>query len=285
MSDVELVIDGRARDLGGFSVERVLPAPLHRMVGPFTFLDHMGPADVPADHPMTVRPHPHVCLATVTYLFEGEIVHRDSLGSHVTIAPGAINWMTAGRGIVHSERGPAVAQKIHGLQLWCALPTEHEETEPTFQHVPASDLPQLQIDGATVRVLAGEAFGKTAPTKTLSRLFYVDIDATSDATIELPDYPERAAYAVTGCFSVGGETYEHGHMTVFGTGPIRIEVQAGTRMVLLGGDPIGKRLMYWNFVASTQERIDRAKADWKAGRFPKVPGDEIEFIPLPEDAH
>ncbi len=286
-TDVELVIETRARDLGSIIVGRVLPSPRRRLVGPFLFFDEMGPVTLPDDQSMTVRPHPHVCLSTVTYLFEGEVVHRDSLGTTQTITPGAINWMTAGRGIVHSERGPKPGGSLHGIQLWCALPVEHEETEPTFEHYPASSIPETTIDGATVRVLAGEAFGLRSPVKTFSRLFYVDIHATGAATIEAPDYPERAIYVVRGYVQVAGDTFERGKMIVLTAGrTVRFELEPGTHVMMLGGDPLeGPRHMYWNFVASTKERIERAKEDWRERRFPVVPGDEVEFIPLPDDAH
>jgi redox-sensitive bicupin YhaK (pirin superfamily) len=285
--DVELVIETRSRDLGGVTVGRVLPSPRRRLVGPFLFFDEMGPVTLADDHALTVRPHPHICLATVTYLFEGEIVHRDSLGTTQTITPGAINWMTAGKGIVHSERAPSPGGTLHGIQLWCALPKEHEETEPTFEHCPASSIPETTIDGAMVRVLAGEAFGLRAPVKTWSRLFYVDITAAGAATIEAPDYPERAIYVVSGYVQVAGDTFERGKMLVLASGrTVRFELEPGTRIVMLGGEPLeGPRHMYWNFVASTKERIEQAKDDWRERRFPVVPGDDVEFIPLPDDAH
>jgi redox-sensitive bicupin YhaK (pirin superfamily) len=284
--DLERVIGARRRDLGDVVVGRVLPAPERRMVGPFIFLDHIGPTLIPADRPLAVRPHPHIHLATVTYLFEGEIVHRDSLGSHQAIRPGAINWMTAGRGIVHSERTEAgTPRRMHGLQLWCALPTAHEEHEPEFTHHPAESLPAVELGGATIRVLAGEAYGLRSPVKTLSRLFYVDVSAPADTTIEVPDYPERAVYAVAGAVTIDGERVEPGQMLVLAPDrSIRLGVAAGTRLVMLGGDPLdGPRHIYWNFVSSSRERIEQAKRDWREGRFPKVPGDEVEFIPLPDD--
>lgn len=286
-TDVELVIETRARDLGGVIVGRVLPSARRRLVGPFLFFDEMGPVTLADDHAMTVRPHPHICLATVTYLFEGEIVHRDSLGTLQTITPGAINWMTAGKGIVHSERAPKPGGSLHGIQLWCALPKEHEETDPTFEHCPADAIPHTTIDGATVRVLAGEAYGLRAPVKTWSKLFYVDVQTTNAATIEAPDFPERAIYVVSGYVQVAGDTFERGKMLVLTSGrSVRLELEPGTRIVMLGGEPLeGPRYMYWNFVASTKERLEQAKDDWRERRFPIVPGDEIEFIPLPDDAH
>lgn len=285
--DVELVIETRTRDLGGITVGRVLPSPRRRLVGPFLFFDEMGPVTLPDDEAMTVRPHPHICLSTVTYLFEGEIVHRDSLGTEQTITPGAINWMTAGKGIVHSERAPHPGGTLHGIQLWCALPVEHEETEPTFEHCPAASIPETTIDGAKVRVLAGEAYGMTAPVKTFSRLFYVDVLAEHAASLEAPDHRQRAIYVVSGYVQVAGDTFERGKMLVLTPGrAVRLELEPGTRLVMLGGDPLdGPRHMYWNFVASSKDRIEQAKADWRERRFPVVPGDEVEFIPLPDDAY
>lgn len=271
-SDIDLVIETRKRDLGGFEVGRVLPSPRRRLVGPFLFFDEMGPAEIAE---IAVRPHPHINLATVTYLFEGEIVHRDSLGSKQVIRPGAVN----------SERSPESVPRgrMHGIQLWCGLPVEHEETEPMFEHYPADVLPQVTVGGAVIRVLAGEAYGRRSPVKTLSQLFYVDVHAREATTIAVPDYPERAAYAVAGTFQCGDQIFDRGAMAVF-RGGRRIELQlaAGTRMVLLGGQPIGARHMYWNFVSSSRERIEQAKEDWRERRFPVVPGDEVEFIPLPE---
>lgn len=283
--DVDLVIETRPRDLGDLVVGRVLPSPRRRLVGPFLFFDEMGPVERAPGHQLAVRPHPHINLATVTYLFEGEITHRDSLGTEQVIRPGAVNWMTAGRGIVHSERTPPAAggERLHGLQLWCGLPAEHEETAPTFEHYPADVLPEVTRDGCTIRVLAGEAFGLVSPVRTLSRLFYVDVLAATATRLEVPSYPERAVYAVAGAVTCGGERYERGRMLVLCPDrPITIELEAGTRLVMLGGDPIGPRFMYWNFVSSRADRLEDAKRDWRDGRFPKVPGDEIESIPLPD---
>ncbi|MDX2093574.1 MAG: pirin family protein [Kofleriaceae bacterium] len=286
--DIELVIEPRKRDLGNFIVGRVLPSPRRRMVGPFLFCDEMGPAELTPGTPLDVRPHPHINLATVTYLFDGEIVHRDSLGSEQAITPGAINWMSAGRGIVHSERAhPKSAQRMHGLQLWCGLPSESEETAPTFDHYPAATLPSIDRNGATIRVLAGEAYGLRSPVKTLSRLFYVDIQAREATSLEVPDYPERAAYAVSGELVADGTMYPRGAMLVFSKGkPVTMQLAAGTRMVMLGGEPLdGPRHMFWNFVSSRAERIEQAKQAWKTQSteaFPKVPGDDQEFIPLPD---
>jgi redox-sensitive bicupin YhaK (pirin superfamily) len=280
---VELVIEARDRDLGDVVVGRVLPSPRRRMVGPFIFFDHIGPATFA----MNVRPHPHIHLATVTYLFEGVILHRDSLGSTQAIEPGAINWMTAGRGIVHSERTPEALQQrppqAHGVQLWCALPAEHEDAEPAFVHYPASSIPQLERDGATIRVLAGEAYGARSPVATLSRLFYVDVLARAASSIDVPDYEERAIYVVEGGVTIGGQRFAPRHMAVLAPGAATIALDAGSRVLMLGGDPVGARHIEWNFVSSSRERIEQAKAAWRAGDFPKVPGDEEEFIPLPPD--
>jgi len=286
---VELDIAAHTRDLGGgFTVRRLLPSPLRRMVGPFIFVDHMGPVHLAPGLGLDVRPHPHINLATVTYLFEGEILHRDSLGTEQVIRPGAVNWMTAGRGIVHSERSPAAARKagpnLHGMQLWIALPTEHEEVDPSFQHHPADTIPTVELPGARLRVVAGAAYGATAPIKTLSPLFYVEAQLDADAEIALPDeYQGRAAYVVTGVISCAGKTYGEGSMVVFRSGvPAAITALAGSRVMLLGGAPLtGQRYIYWNFVSSSQDRIERAKDNWRKRRFPSILHDDAEFIPLP----
>jgi redox-sensitive bicupin YhaK (pirin superfamily) len=288
-SQLASVIDARARDLGGFTVGRVLPSAARKLIGPFIFFDHMGPADFPPGRGIDVRPHPHIGLATVTYLFAGEIVHRDSLGSHQTIRPGDVNWMTAGRGIVHSERTGAEARQrgspLDGLQLWVALPLAHEEVEPEFHHHPAADLPCLEVAATQVRVLAGGAFGVRSPVKTLSPLFYVDAVMPSGSELPLPDeYEERAAYVVSGSVACGHERAERGRMLVLASG-VRATLRAvsDARVALIGGAPIdGERHIFWNFVSSSEARIEQAKRHWREGRFPKVPGDEQEFIPLPE---
>jgi len=283
------VIDGRPRDLGGFSVSRVLPSAARKLIGPFIFFDHMGPAAFPPGRGIDVRPHPHIGLATVTYLFEGEIVHRDSLGSHQPIRPGDVNWMTAGRGIVHSERtGPQPRQtgsRLDGLQLWVALPLRHEETDPEFHHHPARDLPALTVEGARLRLLAGSAFGATSPVKTFSPLFYVDAAIPAGGELPLPnEHKERAAYVVSGTVECGNERAERGRMLVFTPdAPATVRAVSDARVALIGGAPIdGERHLFWNFVSSSQARMEQAKRDWRAGRFPKVPGDEQEFIPLPD---
>jgi redox-sensitive bicupin YhaK (pirin superfamily) len=283
------VIDARARDLGGFTVGRVLPSAVRKLIGPFIFFDHMGPADLPPGRGIDVRPHPHIGLATVTYLFAGEIVHRDSLGSHQPIRAGDVNWMTAGRGIVHSERTGAEPRqrgsRLDGLQLWVALPRAHEEAEPEFHHHPAADLPCIDIAATRVRVLAGRAFGERSPVRTFSPLFYVDALLSSGSELPLPDeYEERAAYIVSGSVACGDERAERGRMLVLAAG-VRATLRAlsDARVALIGGAPIdGERHIFWNFVSSSEARIEQAKRDWREGRFPKVPGDEHEFIPLPE---
>lgn len=283
------VIDSRSRDLGGFTVGRVLPSTARKLIGPFIFFDHMGPAAFPPGRGIDVRPHPHIGLATVTYLFEGEIVHRDSLGSHQPIRPGDVNWMTAGRGIAHSERtGPGPRQsgaRLDGLQLWVALPRSHEETDPEFHHHPARDLPAIDIAGARIRVLAGTAFGETSPVKTFSPLFYVDAAMPAGSELPLPDeHEERAAYVVSGSIGCGDERADRGRMLVFTPGmPAALRAISDARVALIGGAPIdGERHIFWNFVSSSLARIEQAKRDWREGRFPKVPGDEQEFIPLPD---
>jgi redox-sensitive bicupin YhaK (pirin superfamily) len=287
---IEIILDARPRDLGGLIVGRVLPSVGRRLVGPFIFFDHMRPTQFASGQAIDVRPHPHINLATVTYLFEGEIVHRDSLGSHQPIQPGAINWMTAGRGIVHSERTSEERRKagsrVHGIQLWVALPKADEEVEPDFHHHPAQTLPTLELDGARLRVLAGSAYGAEAPVRTYSPLFYVEALLPAGSELPLPgEHEERAAYVVEGAVSCGAEQAAAGRMLVFSRGAspvLRGETEA--RVMLLGGAPLdGPRHIWWNFVSSSKDRIEQAKRDWKEGRFPKVPGDEIEFIPLPDE--
>ena len=286
---VTAVIEPRDHDLGGFSVRRVFPAPKLRTVGPFVFFDHMGPARFPAGEGINVRPHPHIGLATVTYLFEGEIMHRDSLGVEQAIQPGDVNWMTAGRGIVHSERTSpdvnASEHGLHGIQTWIGLPQADEEVEPSFFHHPADSLPEIPQGAATLRLIAGSAFGHTAPVKTFSKMFYVDAPLPDGAAVTLPnDHPERAIYVVDGTVVISGETYSAGQMVVVAPGcDVTVEAVGESRTMLLGGDPIdGPRHIWWNFVSSSQERIEQAKQDWANNRFDRVPG-ESEFIPLPEN--
>ena len=281
------VLHGNARDLGGFTVARVLPQAALRNVGPFVFFDHLGPADFAPGTGIDVRPHPHIGLATVTYLFEGSLGHRDSLGSVIDIAPGAVNWMTAGSGIVHSERTPpgarAAGQRMHGIQSWVALPQDHAETAPAFAHHPADTLPTIAFDGAKRTLIAGTAFHATSPVDALSPMFYIDVEAQAGATVALPDdHAERAIYVVSGAIHLDGAHYAAGSMVVFAPGDeIAFTTPEPTRAMLLGGAPLdGPRHLEWNFVAASTDRIAQAKADWVAGRFARVPG-ETEFIPLP----
>jgi hypothetical protein len=282
----------RPRDLGGFEVRRVLPAVERRMVGPFIFFDQIGPAELAAGRGVDVRPHPHIGLATVTYLFAGSLVHRDSLGCVQTIEPGDVNWMTAGRGIVHSERSDAERcrrpQSLSGIQIWVALPQRHEEAAPDFTHYPAPDLPQIEGEGKTLRVVAGALFGRTSPVRTLSELFYADATLTPGSALPLDsDLGERAAYPLDGTIEIDGETFAPGRLLVFATGrPLTLrapaDAKAPVRLLLLGGAPLdGPRHIWWNFVSSRPDRIEQAKNDWKQGRFSPVPG-ETEFIPLPD---
>jgi redox-sensitive bicupin YhaK (pirin superfamily) len=287
---VELVLLPRAHDVGGFEVRRALPARERQMVGPFIFFDQMGPGEFLAGRGLDVRPHPHIGLSTVTYLFEGEILHRDSLGSHQPIRPGDVNWMTAGRGIAHSERtDPALrarGNRLFGIQSWVALPQAAEETAPAFVHHPAATLPLIQDGGARLRLIAGTGWSLAAPVAVSSPLFYADAVLAPGAAVPLPDeHEERAAYVVDGEVAVAGDRFAPGRMLVFRAGD-RLALRAGpqgARLLLLGGAAMdGPRYLFWNFVASSRERIEQAKADWTSGRFGKVPGDETEFIPLPE---
>jgi redox-sensitive bicupin YhaK (pirin superfamily) len=287
---IDLVIDQRRRDLGGFEVGRVLPAAKRRMVGPFIFLDHMGPVVFPPGIPKSVdvRPHPHIGLSTVTYLFEGEIMHRDSVGSEQPIRPGEVNWMTAGRGITHSERferARSEGGRVNGMQSWVALPQEHEETEPGFVHYGTDRLPSGDENGVWMRVIAGEAFGMKADVKTHSPLFYVHCALAAGARVSLPDaYTERGAYVASGSIEVDGQTFGEGQMLVFSSGA-SVTMKAVTPAVVmqLGGEPVGERFIEWNFVSSSKARIEQAKADWRAGRMKLPDLDNGEFIPLPGD--
>ncbi len=286
---IESVIIPRAHDVGGFEVRRALPARERQMIGPFIFFDQMGPGEFLTGKGLDVRPHPHIGLSTVTYLFEGEILHRDSLGSEQPIRPGALNWMTAGQGITHSERtAPGLrvqSNRLFGIQSWAALPAAMEEAAPAFAHHPAEALPVTEDAGARLRLVAGEGWGLRAPVETHWPLFYADLELAPGAACPLPDaHEERGAYVVSGAVSVAGQVFEAGRMLVFRAGDrlaIRAEGQ-GARLLLLGGAVMdGPRHIFWNFVSSRQERIEQAKADWAAGRFGRVPGDDKEFIPLP----
>ncbi|HZV02490.1 MAG TPA: pirin family protein [Planctomycetota bacterium] len=285
---IELVVEGRAKDVGGLAVRRTLPVRERRHVGPFVFLDHMGPATLEAGEGIDVPPHPHIGLATVTWLIEGELLHRDSLGSAQTIVPGDVNWMSAGRGIVHSERTPAEARALrktaHAIQAWVALPASTEDSEPTFQHHAAKTIPVVRRDGAELHVIAGNAYGATSPVRVPSPLFYVDAAIPGGGELALPDdHEERALHVVEGTVGGEGRSFGPGTLVVFERGvAARIHATAPARVMLLGGAPLeGERQIFWNFVATTKERIERAKSDWREGRFPKVPGDEHDFVPLP----
>ncbi|OYX31741.1 MAG: hypothetical protein B7Y99_09675 [Caulobacterales bacterium 32-69-10] len=286
---IDLVIDARKKDLGGFEVGRILPFAKRRMVGPFVFLDHMGPAMFDPGMGIDVRPHPHIGLSTLTYLFEGEILHRDSLGYTQAIRPGEVNWMTAGRGIVHSERtDPSIrihGGPMHGMQAWVALPAELEEIEPSFDHVEEAALPTYEQDGLWARLVAGEAYGAKAGVNTHSPIFYVHWEMQPGARGATPDgYSEAAAYVARGSVEIDGRTFHAGQMAVFENGK-RPTVTAHTHatVMLLGGEPLGPRTIWWNLVSSRPDRIEQAKADWKAGRMALPPTDDTEFIPLPED--
>ena len=292
MSDTApaLVILPRAHDVGGFEVRRALPARERQMVGPFIFFDEMGPGEFLEGTGLDVRPHPHIGLSTVTYLIEGSIQHRDSLGSDLAIVPGDVDWMTAGRGITHSERSSAesrqVRRRMAGIQSWVALPKEAEETTPVFAHHPAATLPLAEEGGLRLRLIAGEGRGMKAPVAVSSPLFYADAVLAPGAVVPMPDgHEERAAYVVEGAVTVGEDRHEAGRMLVFHprSGLALRAGPEGARLLLLGGAAMdGPRYVFWNFVASSHDRIQQAKEDWRAGRFPKVPTDSVEFIPLPE---
>ncbi|MEO6369294.1 MAG: pirin family protein, partial [Steroidobacteraceae bacterium] len=277
----------RARDLGGFEVRRALPSSQRQMVGPFISFDQMGPAEFLTGQGIDVRPHPHIGLSTVTYLFDGEIMHRDSLGTVIDIRPGEMNLMTAGRGIVHSERtSPALraaGHTLHGIQAWIALPRSHEECEPAFAHFGAAELPLLVDGGASLHLIAGEAGGARSPVETALPMIYADAQLAAGATLQFDaHYAERAVYTVTGEIEIGGERCAPSQMLVLKPGAaVTIRAITASRCMLLGGEPVdGPRHLWWNFVSSSRERIEQAKQDWQAGRFAQVPG-ETEFIPLP----
>ncbi|PTL80530.1 pirin family protein [Vitiosangium sp. GDMCC 1.1324] len=287
---LETLIVAPTRDLGdGFNVRRALPSARRRMVGPFIFLDQMGPAVFRSGQGLDVRPHPHIGLSTVTYLFEGQVLHRDSLGVVQSIQPGAVNWMTAGRGIVHSERtspeARAAGGRLYGIQAWVALPKQHEETAPSFVHHAADTLPFIEGEGVRLHLIAGELYGKRSPVQTLSDMFYADAALEEGAGLVLPArHEERGLYLVEGSVEIDGTEFNPGELLVFRKGSeISFQATSPARMMLLGGEPMdGPRYIYWNFVSSSKERLEEAKADWKAKRFAAVPH-ETEFIPLPEE--
>jgi redox-sensitive bicupin YhaK (pirin superfamily) len=287
---IELVIEQRRRDLGGFEVGRVLPFAKRRMVGPFIFFDRIGPVDFPPGIPRSVdvRPHPHIGLATLTYLFAGEIMHRDSVGSEQAILPGEVNWMVAGRGITHSERFERARREggaMDGIQAWVALPREHEEDEPSFEHHAAAGLPAFGQGGERARLIAGEAMGARSPVRTRSPLFYIHCELDAGARTQLPaQYPERAAYVAAGEVEVEGARFSEGRLLVFQPGrAVDFTAIRPAILMLLGGEPVGERFIEWNFVSSSKERIAQAKADWREGRMKLPDLDDGEFIPLPPE--
>lgn len=287
---IEMVIEQRRRNLGGgFEVGRVLPFAKQRMVGPFIFFDHMGPLDLApgVDRSVDVRPHPHIGLATVTYLFAGEVMHRDSLGYEQVVRPQEVNWMTAGRGITHSERferARAQGDHLHGIQAWVALPTELEEIAPSFSHHSGSDLPQWNHAGVTGQLIAGSAYGLTSGAETHSPLFYAHLDMAPGAIAEIPGgYKERAIYIAAGAVQMDGARYEAGRMLVLGTAASSVRAVEQSAVMVLGGEPLGERFLYWNFVSSSKDRLVQAASDWKAGRMKLPDVDDKEFIPLPDE--
>ncbi|WP_417684469.1 pirin family protein [Roseibium sp.] len=287
---VETVVVPRSSDIGGFEVRRALPSARRRMVGPFIFLDQMGPAELLVGGGIDVRPHPHIGLATLTYLLEGELYHRDSLGTQQAITPGALNWMSAGRGIVHSEREQPerklLQRSLFGLQSWVALPTQLEESAPAFTHLPSSDLPELSDRGLYVKLIAGSLYGEKAPEPSALDMFYADVTLHPGARIPLDaSHDERGLFSIDGALTIAGQTHAPGQLLVFRPGDaVTIENTSSkpVRFMLLGGAAMPeKRYIWWNFVSSSKERIEQAKEDWRQARFDTVPGDEAEFIPLP----
>ena len=288
---VETLIVPRAVDLGEMTVRRALPSVKRQMVGPFIFFDQMGPAEFLTDQGIDVRPHPHINLATLTYLFEGEIIHKDSLGTDIPIHPGAVNWMRAGRGIVHSERTSDSkkrnGQKLFGIQTWVALPEDQEESDPDFAHHGADALPLVEYSGVTMRLIAGETLGVRSPLVAASETLYADVQLEPGARFEVEArHEERALYTIEGAIEIAGQAYEPGQLLVLHPGdPVVVRATSTTRFMLFGGEPMGgPRYIWWNFVSSRPERIEQAKEEWRQGRFDTVPGDEAEFIPLPENA-
>lgn len=287
---LELVIEARRHSLGGFEVGRVLPFVQKRMVGPFVFWDHMGPVRLPPHIPRTtdVRPHPHIGLSTVTYLFDGEMTHRDSLGVEQAIKPGEVNWMTSGSGITHSERFDGLREKgglMDGIQAWVALPDGMEEVDPAFDHYGHHDLESYMTDDMGATLIAGEAFGAKSKVKTHSPMYYVHTELKPGAVTGVPSgHKERAVYVARGRIEYDGHEYGHGQMLVFqpGGGELAVKAVESTTLMQIGGEPVGERFIWWNFVSSSRERIEQAKADWVAGRFKLPTHDDSEFIPLPE---
>ena len=288
MSNVDLIIEERAADIGNFMVGRLLPFRQKRMVGPFSFIDHMGPAEMTADENLDVAPHPHTGLSTLTFLFEGNIVHKDSLGTEVEIEPGAVNWMTAGRGIVHSERTPdqlrTTEKTLHGLQIWVALPLELEEMEPQFSHVEKDDIPAWEDDGVQYRLIAGKAFGKESPVPVHSELYFIEIKTKEERTVDIGEdlYGESALYILEGEVENDGHTYQPKRILVTKDASLcNFTMKANTTVYIFGGEVFPEeRFIHWNFVASSKEKIEKAREMWKNQEFDKVPG-ETDFVPLP----
>ena len=285
---VETVIVPRSRDIGGFDVRRALPSTRRQMIGPFIFFDQMGPATFAENKGIDVRPHPHIGLSTVTWLIEGEILHRDSVGSVQTIRPGEVNWMTAGSGIAHSERTPEGLRdggaRLYGVQTWLALPKKHEETAPRFEHFTADRLPRIEGDGIEATLIAGTGWGKRSPVGVFSETLYADMRLAAGATLTIPpEHEERGVYVLTGGIEIAGDRFEAGTLLALRPGvPVDVRASGQTHLIVLGGETAdAPRHIWWNFVSSSAERIEQAKADWKAGRFAPVTGDD-EFIPLPE---
>ncbi len=284
---IELVIEPVTKDLGEFTVDRLLPDERRQRVGPFIFFDHIGPAEFAPGSGVNVRSHPHIGLATVTYLFDGEMLHRDSLGYVQTIRAGAVNWMTAGKGIVHAEKVSeailASGQRLHGVQVWVALPIEHEAMEPRFEHYSADDIPAVELDGAEARIVIGSAYGASSPVQTESETLYVDLQINSGAAVDLPRTEELAVFVVDGDVSIDGKAIPAGCMAVLAdNSAVTLKATDRSHVMLCGGATLpGERILWWNFVSSSRERMQQAKADWRDGRFDTVPG-ESDFIPLPD---
>jgi redox-sensitive bicupin YhaK (pirin superfamily) len=286
---VELVIEARVRDIGGFPVRRAIPSGLRRAVGPFIFLDHMGPVEFAPGHGMDVRPHPHIGLATITYLLAGEILHRDSIGNEQLIRPGEVNWMIAGRGVAHSERTPpdvrARGSRTLGVQTWVALPHDREDMAPSFEHHAQGALPLIERPGATLRVIAGTGYGQTAPTSVLAPTLYVHVQLAAEAELEIDgEHAERAAYVIDGEIACDGQRFGPANLVVFrADARATIHAASEANVMLVGGAPLdGPRHIWWNFVSSRTDRIEQAKSQWRDDRFAKVVGDELERVPLPE---
>ncbi len=289
MSNIQLIIEERAANIGNFMVGRLLPFRQKRSVGPFVFIDHMGPAELKDYQNLDVPPHPHIGLSTLTFLFEGAIMHRDSIGTEMEIQPGAVNWMTAGKGVVHSERTPeylrSSEKRLHGLQIWVAMPKHLEDSEPSFAHIPAEDIPSLTENNVNIKLVAGEAFGKKSPVPVHSKLYFIELKSSEKATVDIGSslYGESALYILEGAIKSEDHVYGSKQILIANDSTLcSFEMQENTSVYIFGGEPFPEeRYIHWNFVHSDKEVIEKAKADWKSQRFPKVPG-ETEFVPLPD---